>query len=533
MKRKIIIALISLVLIPSIAFAQNPTLPFINLRIEPHFPTTFSAGSPQNINISFDVPHSLNNTYALRTIINNTTETPPVWEGDFNISGKLEITYKTNGSIVNFTLDCPEIDAGVFICFNTSLANYIPPGIPPSANKMILNVLSNPALVPGEYNFTFDVFVTREVGVDVRSVSQNQTLTGVINNLNTTFPDINITVISNETGNVSFTIISYVESFLPPPKSKFVKMFEFEPDEFLENCTVLVEIILYIAPDQLAGIDKDSIDVYYWNGTNWVTVPRSDWAWIDSTHIKITTTHFSIWGIFGNPSAPTPTPAPAPGVAGAVGVPSYLRISVITADTAITQVADTSQTYAVKVQNLGTVSGDFSLSISDLPETYYTIPAAGSTSLDKLKTGLLNYTLNLPSDATDATFTVAVKAVAGTLTASESYKVSLRVLPVGVVPTTTTTIPTPGITIPGVITIPTGAITERITGLVAMREVQIGVGGFVAFIVAIFVIRTVVRRRRTPWRTDFYKPKYQSDVLGSMKKQIKKRFEKEEWVKRL
>ncbi len=511
MKKETITILIGLVLLPSLAKAQ-PTLPLINLKIEPQFPITFTAGSTQNINISFDIPHSLNNTYALKIIINNTKETPPVWEEDFNISGKLEITYKTNGETVNFALDCQEVDAGIFICFNKSLANYIPPGIPPSTNKIILNVSSHPALAPGEYNFTFDVFVTREVGVGIRSVSQTQMLTSVINRLNTTFPDIDITVISNETGSASFTIISYIASFLPQPKPRFVKMFEIEPDKFLETHMLQAEITLEIPPRQLAGINKDSIDVYYWNGTDWMAIPRSNWTWLDPHTIEITTTHFSIWGIFGTPLASAPAPAPA-----GAGPVEYLRINIFSADTSITQTANTSQIYEVKVKNLGTVTATITLSISDLPSIYYTIDSPTIT-LESGETGVLTYTLNLPIDAESTTFKVNVNAVSGELTDSKSYKVKLTVIP----PTVVTQEASKNVTVPvlPIIGVPVATVTGRFIAVVSQPLTQIAIGSVISAIVLIVIFRIVMRRRK-PWRTR-YGLSHQERLVMNLKRQIKR-----------
>jgi len=232
------------------------------------------------------------------------------------------------------------------------------------------------------------------------------------------------------------------------------------------------------------------------------------------------------------PSGPSP-PAPTGGAGPVGGFGLSLGLKITDALKTIEQSVDSSARYSVDVENTGTVDASFELLIGDLPENYYSVSDPITlSSVGGEREGKLHYTLTLPLNATEQTqtFTVTVKGTAGVLTASESYAVLLTVFPYGVVPTTTTTTTTT--TRPSVI-IPTGAITERISGFAAMREVQIGGGIVLAFIVSIIVIRAVSKKRRTPWRTNYYKPSHQIKVLGSMKKQVKKRFQKEEWVKRL
>jgi hypothetical protein len=158
-----------------------------------------------------------------------------------------------------------------------------------------------------------------------------------------------------------------------------------------------------------------------------------------------------------------------------------------------------------------------------------TVPVIGGS-----KRGTLYYTLTLPADAAGKTFTVSVKGTAGLLSSTTSYSVALKVLSASAGAVTTTTMPATGITLPSLpgFVIPTGAISGAVVSLSENNYARIAAGGIAAVAVAVLAIRTFARRR-TPWRNDYYKPKFQAGVLDGMKKQVKKRFADEEWVRKL
>jgi len=255
--------------------------------------------------------------------------------------------------------------------------------------------------------------------------------------------------------------------------------------------------------------------------------------------LVIWTRHFTEFVTYTETTAPAGAPAPTGGGGGGGGgIAPYLTVRIVNPVTAVSQSASSSAIYTVDVENTGNVDGTFSLSIDGLPAGYYTVSDPIKLTLIGAggKTGKLRYTLNLPADAADATFTVIVKAVAGLVTGSSSYKVALDVLPAATgVTATTTTIPAGGTTTtttgPGIV-INTYPITSAVVSLSERNDVRIVAGGVAATAIAIFAIRTFARRR-TPWRNDYYKPKFQADVLEGMKKQVKKRFADEDWVRRL
>ncbi|OYT42412.1 MAG: hypothetical protein B6U78_01240 [Candidatus Aenigmarchaeota archaeon ex4484_224] len=246
--------------------------------------------------------------------------------------------------------------------------------------------------------------------------------------------------------------------------------------------------------------------------------------------LVVWTKHFTEFVTYTESPVPPPTSA-ARGGAGAA-IPPYLRVSITSADTAITQTANTSQSYRVKVRNLGTATGNFSLSILGLPSSWYRVSAP--ITLASFESGDLFYTLTLPADATNATFKVNITAVGkGGITASNSYDVTLTVLPpaIPVIINITTPVPvnvTRNVTVPANVTGVAGAITGAITMITSFASLpitQYTAGGIVGFIILVGLIRFGAKRRK-PWRTSF-KPSYKERVVKRLKWQIRKTLREE------
>jgi hypothetical protein len=206
------------------------------------------------------------------------------------------------------------------------------------------------------------------------------------------------------------------------------------------------------------------------------------------------------------------------GGGGAAALPSYLRILIINPDTAIAQAANSSVTYPVSIQNTGTFSGNFSLTITGLPKNYYIV--SPSISLTSKAKGILNYTLILPPDATSGMFTIIVNGVGGGHKTSKSFDVDLTVVPPVI---SNVTVPVPyNITVKPNVTgviIPTGAIAKTIA-----QPTNIYIASAIISVLIIIGIIRFIAKRRKPWKTSF-KPSYQEYLLLNLKRQIRKRFE--------
>lgn len=552
MKRKIMIALIGLVLIPSIAFAS------ISLECQdPLLPVNIVGGETHEIICTLENMESVDKSMYVRLIIEETTETLPVWFGDFEVSA----------SIDSDVLVCTESETvyGNFSCFaDEEGTEYM---LPPDTHSLNINVTSEPNLWPSEYNFTLAVLTT-EAGVDNPDVESTQTtsnttegeLTTVINLTTTTDEEeeTNITVsIPNSDTKVNLTltvlpgttrqIVALENELIISPENATVNNVSYDTTTVGATTTNTLsinttaptgtqEILVYVGdlgePDQIVITTPLGFSL---------TLTSADWDYDDATKVLTFNATFasSISTILQWLTTTPPGPAaPAPtggGGGGAGGIGPSLSLKITDALKTIEQSADSSARYAVDVENTGTADGTFVLEIGELPDNYYSVSDPITLKpIGGVKAGKLYYTLTLPADATDYVFRVTVKGTAGLLTASESFVAMLKILPVGAVPTTTTTTTTTT-TIPALptVTIPIGAITGAVTAFSAEPLVRIVAGGIGIFVAGIFVIRVSVRRKRTPWRTDYHKPAHQSKVLSSMKKQVKKRFKKEEWVKRL
>lgn len=249
----------------------------------------------------------------------------------------------------------------------------------------------------------------------------------------------------------------------------------------------------------------------------------------------IWTKHFTEFMTYTETTTTTTTAStPSGGGGGAGGVAPSLSMRITDKLTTIEQSEGSNARYYVEVENRGSSSGTFSLEITGLSSSYYSIDSSitlGSLGTSTSK-GKLYYTLNLPDNAEDQTYTVTVKGVAGLLTAVESFEVELKILPAGATTTTTTTVPdtTTTTTVPGIV-IPTDQIGGAITGFFTMAEVQMGIVSLAVAIAVILGLHFVAKRKK-PWNTNYYQSS-KNGVLDSMKKHVRRSIRDEDWVRRL
>lgn len=548
MKKAMIIASICLLLIPSMVFAS------VSLECpDPLVPSIITAGETYEIPCKVENTESEATSAYLRLNISETMGESAVLTGDFKIIASL------NGT----SLKCTENDNGDFSCFN-GLEEYL---FDKAKYSLSLNVTSEPNLIPSDYAFTLSLLTTK-VGVDNPNVTSTQTtsntttgeLTSVINLTTTTNTEerTNVTVSipnSNKKINLSLTvkpnttrqIVTLENELIISPENATVNNVSYG-SSLAGSTTTKTLSIDATAPtgtqEMLVYVDGlgEPTQIVITTPTGFsMTLTSSSWAYDDATKIlKFNATFASpistvLKWITTAPSAPA---APASsGGGGGGGIAPSVSARVLSPLASIEQSATSASRYAVDIENTGTADAAFRLEIGGLPAGYYTvsdpvtIPVIGGNN----KRGTLYYTLTLPADATDKTFTVSVKGTAGLLSSATSYSVSLKVLSAAAgAATTTTTVPATGITLPSIpgIVIPTDAISGAFVSLSERNDVRIAAGGVAAAAIAVFAVRTFARRR-TPWRNDYYKPKFQAGVLEGMKKQVKRRFADEDWVRKL
>ena len=144
-----------------------------------------------------------------------------------------------------------------------------------------------------------------ETGVTIFDVTNPELISTekpfIINATETAATLLSITKISKPVTIIVRNATTPPEDVAPPPGTfkvlgNYVEIIASETDITL-NATIRI----YYTPEQLeaAGLDKDTLKIHYWNGTQWVTVESHVnttehyvWAIID---------HFSLWALMGQP----------------------------------------------------------------------------------------------------------------------------------------------------------------------------------------------------------------------------------------
>jgi len=150
-------------------------------------PSTFIAGSTTTAEFSFDYP-DISETYPnqedyaplmIKVNISSLEENYPVWKNDFELDGSLlnkrwwilpdtlyyfdcyedDFTYYYNQQPQEIT----NIPDGTFYCFNPGFSAMRID----SSNDVVLNILSDPALYPGEYNISVGLYYPQEEYINI------------------------------------------------------------------------------------------------------------------------------------------------------------------------------------------------------------------------------------------------------------------------------------------------------------------------------------------------------------------------------
>lgn len=188
---------------------------------------------------------------------------------------------------------------------------------------------------------------------------------------------------------------------------------------------------------------------------------------------------------------------------GGVILPPYIKVGVINPITVIAQTANSTVTYEVNVTNEGTATGNFSLYMVGLPKSYYL--TSEPVEIKPGRYGILYYTLKLPFDAENTTFTVLINATNGELKDYTSYNVTLIVLPPPLSYNNTTITNINNATNKTNVTPTPKSENNAVTGLIAFLGSENGkkilcysVGFFVGLVVSLVVKLVFKARKRKP-----------------------------------
>jgi hypothetical protein len=308
MKKLILFALVSLLIIPALAKAQQVSI-FKNVRVEKNI-TDFIAGSTDYAKIYFYYAgaifpelQGLNAPLIVRFNITETTGNYPVEKGDFDVSA-----YVISAG-VNHTLKCVEnineinetpvipyssefpdsIPDGTFYCYNPLAFNYIPPA---SDNYLYVYVTPNVALIPSTYNFTVELMSLYGIPLIEPVVSTNND--GYAN-----FPEAYLEIILEKPEQVNFSVTLYGTLFVDktplnnPYGIRFIEIKNITP-----MSSNFATIRIHYTNAEVRGLDENRLSIYYWDES------ISDWNKLnsvinpDNNYVEANVTHFGLFGVF-------------------------------------------------------------------------------------------------------------------------------------------------------------------------------------------------------------------------------------------
>jgi len=165
MKKILLIWIIGIFLVLPLIQAQGNITTLIQTTPLPDF----TAGETVSTTFSFNYP-AISQTYpyqiadaplVLIVNISSSNSDYPVWKWDFELLGIMNELYEFECTENDFSVDFPyylyeitKIPNGTYYCTNEE---FLAMGLD-SNNEVVLNVKSNPALWPGEYNFSVSLF---------------------------------------------------------------------------------------------------------------------------------------------------------------------------------------------------------------------------------------------------------------------------------------------------------------------------------------------------------------------------------------
>jgi len=334
MKKLILFALVSLLVIPALAKAQlacdETSYPFRLCQVVQNF-TDVTAGNPSTAKVSFKY---IGNEWAPLVVrVNVSSEGYTFSEDDFSGYGSL-LTKALIGPVehlINLTCEKPPITfAQTGDTFESSLPqiftlycyspDYFYIVMPDSLNNLSITLLPNIALIPAQFNFTIELMT--DIGVPI--LEPNITIENGFGNLSINPPYEKLEFYFEGSQNLSVKTLVYSSIFykkVPSDRPYSLIFFDFRNSTPFNGTA---QIRYYFDPELIEskGWDKNNIRFYRFDGANWILMNSG----VIDNYVWVNLTRFSLYGVFTSFYYP---PAPAP-IYTTYSYPTYVTVQNIT-----------------------------------------------------------------------------------------------------------------------------------------------------------------------------------------------------------
>jgi hypothetical protein len=305
MKKIILFALVSLLIIPALTKAQlacdETSYPFRLCQVIQNFTDTV-AGNPTTANVSFKY---IGNDWAPLVVrINVSSKGYNFTENDFSGYGTL-LTKALIGPVkYELELNCslPTITfAATGETFKSSIPNiftlycynpYFYVVMPDSLNNISITLIPNVALIPSTFNFTIELMT--DIGVPI--LEPNVSITNGFGNLSINPPYEKLEFYFNESQNLTIKTLVYNSIFykkVPSERPFSLIFFDFRNSTPF-NGTVQVRYYFDLELITSKGWDINNIRFYRYDNGNWILMNSG----VKDNYVWVNLTSFSLYGVF-------------------------------------------------------------------------------------------------------------------------------------------------------------------------------------------------------------------------------------------
>jgi hypothetical protein len=312
MKKLILLALFSLLIIPVLAKAQtwyycdSPLSPFKNCQVVSNFtPSELAAGSPTCSEIEFDNKALL--TFPLVVRINYTApENYEIWRNDFtgygwvysNTGGYNKSLVCEQPETISFFAEGYAVPNNTLYCYNKEDLFIIKPR---SDNLVHVCLIPNVALIPSTFEFTEEL-----LSILGPIWAEPVNITIALNNTTayTTIRLANLEIYTNFTEPVEIDALLYSNVFIqkvPSERPFSIAFVEIKTNASSEQLNKGIKIRIYYDKDYVKarGLDEGNLRIYRFdvNSGNWVLLDSyvdTTKGYVESNWLK----SFSLFGLF-------------------------------------------------------------------------------------------------------------------------------------------------------------------------------------------------------------------------------------------
>jgi len=317
MKKLILFALVSLVVIPALAKAQllcdETSYPFRLCQVIQEF-TDVTAGNPTTGKVSFKY---IGNDWAPLVVrINVSSEGYTFTENDFSgygtlltkaLIGPVEYEIDLNCELPNITFEetgetfeSPIPNIFTLYCYNPDF--YVV--MPESLNNVSITLIPNVALIPSTFNFAIELMT--DIGVPI--LEPNIGIINSFGNFSINPPYEKLEFYFSEAQNLTVKTLVYDSIFykkVPAERPFSLIFFDFRNSTSFNGS---VEVRYYFDPELITskGWDKNNIRFYRFDPStnNWILMNSG----VKDNYVWVNLTHFSLYGVFTSFYYP-PSPA--------------------------------------------------------------------------------------------------------------------------------------------------------------------------------------------------------------------------------